>query len=235
MGSAAADGRLGLGWLVTFATAAVSTSAIAFGGLTSWALDGGAAPVAAVLRLRGTMGREGALKQGPRPAAAPAREIRFRHVTFGYPNAAEPVLAGFDLTIPAGQSLAIVGHNGAGKTTIAKLLCRLYDPQEGAIEIDGIDLATLDLAGWRSCVTAVFQDFIRFELPLRDNVAPAAPRMRRSIWRSIRPVRWAWPSWARCSRAVSRRHGLLGRPVAARGPGAGTLRRAAGGGRGAPR
>ena len=85
----------------------------------------------------------------------------------------EPVLAGFDLTIPAGSSLAIVGSNGAGKTTIAKLLCRLYDPQEGAIEVDGVDLRALDLDGWRSRVTAVFQDFIRFELPLRDNVAPA--------------------------------------------------------------
>ena len=83
------------------------------------------------------------------------------------------MLAGFDLTIPAGSSLAIVGVNGAGKTTIAKLLCRLYDPQEGAIEVDGLDLRALDLNGWRSRVAAVFQDFIRFELPLRDNVAPA--------------------------------------------------------------
>src|SRR5262249_46690787 len=54
-----------------------------------------------------------------------------------------------------------------------KLLCRLYDPQAGAIEVDGVDLRALDLDGWRSRVAAVFQDFIRFELPLRDNVAPA--------------------------------------------------------------
>ena len=79
----------------------------------------------------------------------------------------------FDLTIPAGSSLAIVGQNGAGKTTLAKLLCRLYDPQAGAIEIDGVDLRELDLASWRARLAAVFQDFIRFELPLRDNVAPA--------------------------------------------------------------
>jgi ABC-type multidrug transport system fused ATPase/permease subunit len=83
------------------------------------------------------------------------------------------VLAGFDLTIPAGSSLAIVGQNGAGKTTIAKLLCRLYDPQEGAIEVDGIDLRDLDVDSWRSRVTAVFQDFIRFERSVRDNVAPS--------------------------------------------------------------
>jgi ABC-type multidrug transport system fused ATPase/permease subunit len=83
------------------------------------------------------------------------------------------VLEHFDLTIPAGSSLAIVGQNGAGKTTIAKLLCRLYDPQSGAIAIDGTDLRDFDLESWRSRVTAVFQDFLRLELPLRENVAPA--------------------------------------------------------------
>jgi ABC-type multidrug transport system fused ATPase/permease subunit len=103
----------------------------------------------------------------------PAREIRFHDVTFAYPRTDQPVLDGFDLTIPAGSSLAIVGQNGAGKTTLAKLLCRLYDPQGGGIEIDGVDLRHLDVAGWRSQITAVFQDFVRFELPLRDNVAPA--------------------------------------------------------------
>ncbi len=77
-----------------------------------------------------------------------------------------------NLTIPAGSSLAIVGQNGAGKTTIAKLLCRLYDPQGGAIEVDGVDMRELDLDSWRSRLAAVFQDFFRLELPLRDNVAP---------------------------------------------------------------
>jgi ABC-type multidrug transport system fused ATPase/permease subunit len=104
----------------------------------------------------------------------PAREIRFRGVSFAYPGAAgHEVLRDFDLTIPAGSSLAIVGRNGAGKTTLAKLLCRLYDPGSGVIEVDGVDLRDLDLTSWRARLTAVFQDFIRFELPLRDNVAPA--------------------------------------------------------------
>jgi ABC-type multidrug transport system fused ATPase/permease subunit len=120
------------------------------------------------------MAPAGALARGTGPAVGmPAREIRFHEVTFAYPNTEEPVLQGFDLTIPAGSSLAIVGQNGAGKTTLAKLLCRLYDPQAGAIEVDGVDLRTLDLDGWRSRVAAVFQDFIRFELSLRDNVAAA--------------------------------------------------------------
>jgi ATP-binding cassette, subfamily B, bacterial len=173
LADAAADGRLGLDRAVTFATVAVSTSMIAFGGL-SWALDGAAAPAAAALRLKRAMGPAGALPSGDRPAdGLPGAEIRFRDLGFAYPTSGEPVLESFDLTIPAGSSLAIVGQNGAGKTTLAKLLCRLYDPQRGAIEVDGIDLRDLDLNGWRRRVTAVFQDFIRFELPLRDNVAPA--------------------------------------------------------------
>jgi ATP-binding cassette subfamily B protein len=173
LAAAAAEGRLALDRLVTFAAAAMSTGTIAFGGL-SWALDSAASPAAAVLRLRQAMDSAGALVQGHRSAAGmPAREIRFRQVRFAYPAADAPVLAGFDLTIPAGSSLAIVGQNGAGKTTLAKLLCRLYDPQDGAIEVDGVDLRALDPESWRSRVTAVFQDFIRFELSLRDNVAPA--------------------------------------------------------------
>jgi len=176
LADAAADGRLDIGRVVVFAQVAVGTSLIAFGGL-NWALDGAAAPVAAVLRLEPAMssaGRLAAPRHAPRPASGlPTREIRFRDLTFGYPGSERPVLAGFDLTVLAGSSLAIVGQNGAGKTTLAKLLCRLYDPQSGAIEVDGIDLRDLDLDAWRSRIAAVFQDFIRFELPLRDNVAPA--------------------------------------------------------------
>src|SRR5262245_49430823 len=177
LASAAADGTLPLDRVVVFASAAVTTSMIAFGGL-SWALDGASAPAAAVLRLQPAMAQAGALSAAPArrtdiPAAGmPSRDIRFNKVTFAYPGGA-PVLDGFDLTIPAGSSLAIVGQNGAGKTTLAKLLCRLYDPQQGSIDIDGVDLRTLDLAAWRSRLAAVFQDFIRFELPLRQNVAPA--------------------------------------------------------------
>jgi ATP-binding cassette subfamily B protein len=204
LASAAAAGRMQLGELVVYGQCVVATSLIAFGGL-NWALDGAAAPVAAVERLEPVMAAAGHLEPGRRSAAGlPVAGIRFRDVTFAYPGPAEAgrhagapgpaevghqagapglaearhhagaaVLDGFDLTIPAGSSLAIVGQNGAGKTTLAKLLCRLYDPQRGAIEIDGIDLRDLDVAAWRSRMTAVFQDFIRLELPLRDNVAPA--------------------------------------------------------------
>jgi ABC-type multidrug transport system fused ATPase/permease subunit len=171
LATAAANDRLTLGEVVVFAQAAVGASMIAFGGL-NWALDGSAAPVAAVLRLEPAMAPAGALTPGNRSAQGmPARDVRFRNLTFAYPGGAR-VLDGFDLTIPAGSSVAIVGQNGAGKTTLAKLLCRLYDPQSGSIEIDGIDVRELSLDSWRDRITAVFQDFIRFELPLRDNVAP---------------------------------------------------------------
>jgi ABC-type multidrug transport system fused ATPase/permease subunit len=170
----ASSGALPLARAVTFLTAAAGTAMIAFGGL-SWALDGAAAPADAVLRLRASMRDLGKLPAGTRPALdLPAREIRFHNVTFSYPGADKPVLDGFDLAIPAGSSLAIVGQNGAGKTTLAKLLCRFYDPQGGAIEIDGLDLRELDITAWRARLAAVFQDFIRFELSLRDNISPGA-------------------------------------------------------------
>jgi ATP-binding cassette, subfamily B, bacterial len=180
LADAVTHGRLTLAEVVVFAQAAIGTSLIAFGGL-SWALDGAAAPVAAVLRLEPAMRPAGSLSSGPRSAKGmPAHEIRFRDLTFAYQTGVGnslvtpvPVLDVFNLTIPAGSSLAIVGQNGAGKTTLAKLLCRLYDPQSGGIDVDGVDLRELDLRSWRDRVSAVFQDFIRFELPLRDNVAPA--------------------------------------------------------------
>lgn len=167
-----AAGTLALGAASTFAFACIGTSAIAFGGL-NWSLSLAAQVVQAVLRLEGAMGEGGRLARGTRDAAGTPRVgIRLRDVTFQYESGETPVLDGLDLEIPAGSSLAIVGQNGAGKTTIAKLLCRLYDPQRGAVEVDGIDVREFDLDSWRGRVTSVFQDFIRFELPLRDNVAP---------------------------------------------------------------
>ncbi len=170
---ALADAGLSLDSTVVYAQVAVGASAIAFGGL-NWALDGAAAPVAAVRRLQPAMGPAGALTPGSRPAdGLPAVGVRLRGVRFGYPRTDRLVFDGLDLTIPAGSSLAVVGQNGAGKTTLAKLLCRFYEPRDGVVEIDGIDLRELDVDSWRARVTAVFQDFLRFELSLRDNVDPA--------------------------------------------------------------
>jgi ATP-binding cassette subfamily B protein len=167
------SGELALASAAVYLQAAVGVSALAFGNL-SWVLDGAAAPAVAIAKLHGALATKGALPLGTRSAERlPAREIRFRDVTFGYPGSDRPVLSHFDLCIPAGTSLAIVGVNGAGKTTLAKLLCRLYDPEAGAIEIDGVDLRELEIDAWRARLTAVFQDYLRLELPLRDNVAPA--------------------------------------------------------------
>lgn len=173
LGAAAISGELSLDRLVIFAQVAIGVSMIAFGGL-NWALDGAAAPVAAVLRLQAAMAPAGALTPGDGSVASgPDRDIKMENVRFTYPGTDRVIFDGLDLTITAGSSLAIVGQNGAGKTTLAKLLCRLYDPDSGSIMVDGTDLRDLDVDSWRSRVTAVFQDFIRFELSLRENVAPS--------------------------------------------------------------
>ena len=172
LGFGAVSGNLALDRLVVYAQVALGVSLIAFGGL-NWALDGAAAPVAAVARLGPAMAPLGSLALGHAPAVGmPSQDIAFADVSFAYPGSSRAVLSGFDLTVQAGTSLAIVGQNGAGKTTLAKLLCRLYDPTHGAIQVDGVDLRSLEPGGWRRRIAAVFQDFVRFELSLRENVDP---------------------------------------------------------------
>ncbi|HUF33341.1 MAG TPA: ABC transporter ATP-binding protein [Acidimicrobiales bacterium] len=138
----------------------------------------GAAAVPAVLRLEQVTAEERFATPGTAPAdGMPASEIRFEGVRFAYPGG-EAVLDGLDLTIPAGQRLAVVGLNGAGKTTLIKLLCRLHEPDEGRITVDGVDLAELDPGAWRAQVGVLFQDFLRYQLPARDNVAFGAVDLR---------------------------------------------------------
>ena len=168
----ASSGHLPLAALVVFAQAAIGTNALAIGDFDWW-FRGVTEPIPQLLALTPRMAEAGALPTGRRTAGGhPSREIRFRNVSFGY-GSGPPVLSGFELVIPAGTSLAIVGPNGAGKTTLAKLLCRLYDPSAGEILVDGVDLREFDLDSWRARLAAVFQDFVRYELPLWDNVAPS--------------------------------------------------------------
>jgi ATP-binding cassette, subfamily B, bacterial len=122
-------------------------------------------------RLERRVADEAKVASGTAPVeGAPHREIRFDGVTFGYGDGERPVLRDLDLTIEAGRSLAIVGLNGAGKTTLVKLLARLYEPQGGCILVDGRPLADYPVRAWRRRVAAIFQDFVHYELPVRENV-----------------------------------------------------------------
>jgi len=96
--------------------------------------------------------------------------IHVERVSFRYPATGADVLTDVDLELPAGSTVAFVGENGAGKTTLVKLLCRFYDPTEGRITVDGVDLSSIDAAGWRARIAVGFQDFIHFELIARESV-----------------------------------------------------------------
>jgi ATP-binding cassette subfamily B protein len=115
---------------------------------------------------------------------APTRAIEFRDLRFSYPSGAKEALRGVDLVIPAGQRLAIVGLSGSGKTTLIKLLCRLYDPDAGSIIIDGVDLRDAEPGSWRENIAALFQDYVRWDLSIADNVSLGADR--EPIERAIR-------------------------------------------------
>ncbi|MEU6990449.1 ABC transporter ATP-binding protein [Streptomyces sp. NPDC046465] len=181
----AAHGDLGLTQLVISAQAALAVPALGWIGdedlMVRDALLG--LRSLAALERRGTAegveraeGAEEARPAGPGSVRPPAtnRRIAFESVDFTYPGADEPVLRGLDLEIPAGTSVALVGANGAGKTTLVKLLARLYEPDAGRITADGADARECDARQWRRGISVVFQDFVKYPLSLRDNVAIGA-------------------------------------------------------------
>jgi ATP-binding cassette, subfamily B, bacterial len=123
-------------------------------------------------RIDGTVADQGTRAAQPDGAAPePVAEIRFVDVGFRYPGQSQPVLDGLNLTIPVGRSTALVGLNGAGKTTVVKLLARLYEPTSGAILVDGVDIRTFTAEQWRARLGIIFQDFARFEASVADNIA----------------------------------------------------------------
>ncbi len=118
----------------------------------------------------------GSAPQPLQPFPRPLRQgIRFEDVWFTYPGSECPALAGLDLAIGAGEKVALVGENGAGKTTIAKLLLGLYRPDAGRITVDGRDLREIDPAARSAAGSAAFQQFVRYQLTFGENVGLGQP------------------------------------------------------------
>ncbi|MBE7202377.1 MAG: ABC transporter ATP-binding protein, partial [Parafilimonas terrae] len=108
----------------------------------------------------------------PVPVPSPIREgLVFEDVGYRYPGTQTWALRHLSFAVRAGETVALVGGNGAGKTTIVKLMTRLYDPQEGRVLLDGVPLPDYDLAALRARIGAIFQDFVRFDLTAGENVA----------------------------------------------------------------
>ena len=174
---AAARGTVGLAGLVMFVQAAVAIPMLGWTGDADLLVRNGLVGLRA---LRGLAVERGGDLADPPGGRAPserraAPDIVLESVRFAYPGTGRDVLCDLSLHIPAGKSVAIVGVNGAGKSTLIKLLTRLYDPDAGRIRVDGDDLRELDPSAWRRRVTAVFQDFVRYPLSLRDNLGLADP------------------------------------------------------------
>src|SRR5215470_3858604 len=111
-------------------------------------------------------------KAGALPAPRPIREgFEFRNVSFRYPGSSRLVLNALNFHLRPGERIALIGENGEGKTTIVKLLTRLYDPIEGQVLLDGIDVREYDLDDLYREVGVIFQDFMRYEMTARENIA----------------------------------------------------------------
>jgi len=110
-------------------------------------------------------------KPGAGPVPRPIREgFRFENVGFRYPGSERWAVRGLTFSFQPLERIALVGENGAGKTTLVKLLARLYDPDEGRILLDGVDLRDYDLSSLRQNIGIIFQDFVRYDFVLRENI-----------------------------------------------------------------
>lgn len=111
------------------------------------------------------------IPSSPHPVSPLVTSIEFRNVSFRYSKEHPWILRNINLSLPVGQCLALIGLNGAGKTTVVKLLTRMYDPSDGQILWDGIDIREFDPADLRLRMGAIFQDFARFDLSVYENIA----------------------------------------------------------------
>jgi ATP-binding cassette subfamily B protein len=117
---------------------------------------------------------EPAVKSKPNGLRAPrpiTRGFEFQEVSFVYPGTSRRVLDRFNFALRPGERVALIGENGQGKTTVVKLITRLYDPSEGRILLDGVDLREYDLADLHAEMGVIFQDFMRYEMTARENIA----------------------------------------------------------------
>ena len=112
-------------------------------------------------------------------------EIEFHHVSFAYPGSTEPVLKDLSCKLTLKHKMAVVGLNGAGKTTFIKLLCRLYDPTEGYITLNGVDIRKYDYRQYQALFGVVFQDFQLFPFPVGQNVAASLHFDEERLWRCL--------------------------------------------------
>jgi ATP-binding cassette subfamily B protein len=115
------------------------------------------------------------VSNGSQPPRRLERGIQIAGLTFGYDGGAS-ILDSVDLDLPAGATVALVGENGAGKTTLVKLLTKLYEPNAGSIRVDDVDLGDIDANLWRTRLTTVFQDFMRYEFIMREVVGLGEPK-----------------------------------------------------------
>jgi ATP-binding cassette, subfamily B, bacterial len=171
------NGEFQLGDVFIYLMMALTLAGFGFNPEMEYLVRMGAAPMPHVAAIERKVERaENNFTRGVRhPDKAPVENIRFDGVMFAYPRTDEPVLRNLNLSIQAGQSLAIVGENGAGKTTLVNLLCGFYQPTAGRILVDGIDLAEIDKRAWQRRIAAVFQEFAKYPLTLRENVVLGHP------------------------------------------------------------
>jgi len=173
---AALAGDLSTARLATTLGAVIALTSIGAMGFEAFSIEA-AVPQLAALRELETLSADSTESQrGPKPpvsADSDVPTIRFEGVSFRYPGGERDVLTNLNLEIKPGESVAIVGENGVGKTTLLKLLAGFYVPTSGRVVVDGVDLRDRDMASWRRRLAVIFQDFVHFELSARDNVALA--------------------------------------------------------------
>lgn len=117
--------------------------------------------------------------------------LLIQNLNFTYPGTRERILENVNLCIRPGEIVALVGHNGTGKTTLTKLLCRLYDPTEGRITIDGIDLKEFRTRDLRNQLSVIYQDFGRYHMTARDNIRLGSPDLIENDDSVVKAAKWA--------------------------------------------